>query len=125
VGGKRVYHADVRIIGASNSDLQAMAREARFRQDLLFRLNVLSLRLPPLRERTGDATLLAEGFIKRLSSQYGQPIKYFDPDTVSFLNSHDWPGNIRELENLIHREFLFTEGPVIRIMGLGTSGEAR
>jgi DNA-binding NtrC family response regulator len=123
VGGKRVYHADVRIIGASNTDLQAMARGERFRQDLLFRLNVLSLRLPPLRERTGDATLLAEDFIRRFSNQYGQPIKYLDHDTVSFLSGHDWPGNIRELENLIHREFLFTEGPVIRILGLGNSSE--
>jgi DNA-binding NtrC family response regulator len=125
VGGKHVYHADVRIIGASNFDLQAMAREGHFRQDLLFRLNVLSLRLPPLRERTGDATLLAEDFIRRFSSQYNQPVKYLDHGTVSSLNGHHWPGNIRELENLIHREFLFTEGPVMRIMGLGNSGESR
>jgi DNA-binding NtrC family response regulator len=86
---------------------------------------VLSLRLPPLRERSGDAILLAEDFIRRFSSQYGQPIKYLDHDTVSFLNGHDWPGNIRELENLVHREFLFTEDPVIRIMSLGNSGESR
>jgi DNA-binding NtrC family response regulator len=102
-----------------------MTREGHFRQDLLFRLNVLSLRLPPLRERTGDATLLAEDFIRRFSSQYGQPVKYLDHGTVSSLNGHHWPGNIRELENLIHREFLFTEGPVMRIMGLGKSGESR
>jgi DNA-binding NtrC family response regulator len=125
VGAKRIYHADVRIIGASNTDLQALTRAGHLRQDLLFRLNVLSAKLPPLRERNGDAALLAEYFIKHFSSQYGQPIKYLHPDTVSFLNSYDWPGNVREIENLIHREFLFTEGPAIRIMGLGNSSEDR
>jgi DNA-binding NtrC family response regulator len=125
VGAKRAYHADVRIIGASNTDLQALTRAGHFRQDLLFRLNVLFVKLPPLRERNGDAALLAEYFIKHFSSQYGQPIKHLHPDTVSCLNSYDWPGNIRELENLIHREFLFTEGPVIRIMGPGDSSEDR
>lgn len=124
VGAKRVYHADVRIIAASNTDLQALARAGHFRQDLLFRLNVLSLRLPPLRERTGDATLLAEEFIRRFSRHYGQPMKYLHCDTVSFLNSHDWLGNIRELENLIHREFLFTEGPVIVLWVCGIPARA-
>jgi DNA-binding NtrC family response regulator len=107
--------ANVRIIASSNVDLEELVEKKLFRQDLLFRLNVLSLNLPPLRERVGDVKLLADNIIRRLCNQYRLANKCLDPDSVSFLNGYHWPGNVRELENLIHREFLLSEGAIITI----------
>ncbi len=115
VGGHLVEHADVRVIAASNAPLADLAARGQFRQDLLYRLNLLSLTLPPLRERRGDAVLLAERFITRLSHQYRQPLRRLHPDTIAWLESYAWPGNVRELENLIHREFLLADDEVLRI----------
>ena len=118
VGGARVCNADVRVIAASNAELEAMAGNGQFRPDLLYRLNVLSLRLPPLRLRSGDAVLLAESFIQRLSRQYRTPVKTLHEDSVAFLNRYEWPGNVRQLENFVHREFLLSDGPQIRASSL-------
>ncbi len=107
--------ADVRIIVATNTRLEQLVQERRFRQDLLYRLNVLMLRMPPLREREGDAVELAQIFMARLSRQYQLPEKTLHGDAVAFIANHPWPGNIRELENAIHREFLMTEGNEIRL----------
>jgi DNA-binding NtrC family response regulator len=123
VGGARTCSADVRVIAASNADLDAMAGNGRFRPDLLYRLNVLALRVPPLRQRPGDAVLLAEAFMQRLSRQYRTQIKTLHEDTVAFLDAYAWPGNVRELENFIHREFLLTDGPVIRAVSAETSSD--
>lgn len=108
-------HADVRIIVASNADLDHLVQIRQFRLDLLYRLNVLLLRMPPLREREGDAIELAQTFLERLSHQYRMPPKTLHPDAETFIASHHWPGNIRELENVIHREFLLTEGDQIHL----------
>jgi DNA-binding NtrC family response regulator len=105
--------ADVRIIVASNADLDQLVQMRQFRLDLLYRLNVLLLRMPPLREREGDGLELAQEFLLRLSHQYRMPPKTLHADTVAFIASHAWPGNIRELENVIHREFLMSEGEQI------------
>jgi DNA-binding NtrC family response regulator len=113
LGGKETNRADVRVITATNASLQALAEAGTFRQDLLFRLNVLAVRLPPLRERTGDIELLTEHFLDKYSVQYRQPIKSLHPDTWERMMRYRWPGNVRELENLLHREFLLTDGPVI------------
>ena len=115
VGGKTSRRADVRVIASSNADLEALTYEGRFRSDLYFRLNVLAVRLPSLRERTGDAVLLAQAFSRRLSERYGKPFKELHPETIAFLESYAWPGNVRELENMIHREYLFGDGPAIHI----------
>ena len=125
VGGQLVEHADVRIIAASNAPLGDLAARGLFRQDLLYRLNLLSLSLPPLRERRGDAVLLAERFIARLSHQYRQPLRRLHPDTIAWLESYAWPGNVRELENLIHREFLLGDDEVLRIEPPGSGLHAR
>lgn len=114
VGGAVVRQANVRVVAASNSDLAAMVARKVYREDLLYRLNVLSLRLPPLRERAGDAMLLAEAFIHRLSLQYKVPMKSLDDETIAFLEKNSWRGNVRELENFILRQFVLTEGNVIR-----------
>ncbi len=122
VGGAMVRDADVRIVAASNANLGDLVRGGHFRQDLLFRLNVLPIDLPPLRERQRDAVLLAEMFLKRLAGQYRGAPKSFHPDAVSRLLGYEWPGNVRELENLIHREFLMTDGPVIHLHCLAPPG---
>ncbi|MET0935948.1 MAG: sigma 54-interacting transcriptional regulator, partial [Luteibacter sp.] len=113
VGGSRTLHADTRIIASSNADLEAMTARGEFRQDLSFRLNVLAFRLPSLRERPGDAVLLAEAFLRRLGQRYERAMRVLDADSEAFLRDYPWPGNVRELENLIHREYLFSEGDVL------------
>lgn len=122
VGGALVRRADVRVIAAGNSDLEALVAAKTYREDLLYRLNVLSLRLPPLRERPGDAKLLAEAFIHRFSLQYKTPIKRLDEETVSFLEKNPWRGNVRELENFVLRQFVLTEGAVISVRNAVSSG---
>lgn len=109
--GERVLkEADVRIIAVSNRPLEELVTQGLFRQDLLFRLNVLNASLPPLRERGDDAVILAREFMRRLRIRYDQPDKILHPSTLRWIRRYDWPGNVRELENFIHREFLLSEG---------------
>lgn len=109
VGGSRELHADVRVLAASNADLAARVRDKQFRHDLLYRLNVLNITMPPLRERPGDAAELAMFFVERFSRHYKLPVKPLHPDVLAFLEQYKWPGNVRELENVVHREFLISE----------------
>jgi two-component system response regulator GlrR len=118
LGGRFVERADVRVIATTNADLGAMVARGQYRQDLLFRLALLVVDLPPLRARINDARLLSELFISRFSQQY-QTAKVLHPDTIDFLARYAWPGNVRELENLIHREFLLEDGPVIHLISAG------
>jgi DNA-binding NtrC family response regulator len=113
VGSSAVRAANVRIVGSSNVDLQAMADRGEYRADLLFRLGVLMLPLPPLRERDGDAALLAERFVARFSAQYRKPVRPLDAAAARHLETHAWPGNVRELENLVHRALVLSDGPAI------------
>jgi DNA-binding NtrC family response regulator len=115
VGGAVVRDANVRIIAASNAHLDGLTKENRFRKDLLFRLNVLTVDLPPLRERGRDVILLAERFLGRLDRQYRKLPKSIHPDAVTRLLEYEWPGNVRELENLVHREFLMTDEAVLHL----------
>jgi DNA-binding NtrC family response regulator len=117
VGGAALRHADVRVVAASNSDLAALAAAGLFRTDLLYRLNVLSIELPPLRLRGSDVILLTEAFARRFSRQYRKPLPRLHEETVAYFMRHDWPGNVRELENLILREVLTTEGSCIYVPG--------
>jgi two-component system, NtrC family, response regulator GlrR len=110
VGGTRELHTNVRLIAATN---QPLHDEMRFRSDLLYRLKILHLALPPLRERGGDVELLAEHFVKQFCAKYRMPLKRFDVETLAWMAAHGWPGNVRELENWVHRELLMAEGPVI------------
>jgi two-component system response regulator GlrR len=87
--------------------------------DLLYRLSVLNIRVPPLRERIGDPCLLAEEFLRRLSTQYGRPPKRLHPDTAAEFDRFHWPGNVRQLENLVHRAFLLVDDAVIRVSPAG------
>jgi two-component system response regulator HydG len=103
VGGDQTLKVDVRIVAATNRDLQAEVEAGRFRQDLYYRLNVVALNLPPLREREEDIPLLAAYFLRRYAEKNGKRIKGFTPEAMDRLLKHSWPGNVRELENVVER----------------------
>ncbi|HTI53259.1 MAG TPA: sigma-54 dependent transcriptional regulator, partial [Verrucomicrobiae bacterium] len=113
LGGTHPEPADAWIISATNSDLQAAIRERRFREDLYHRLAVLTLRLPPLRERGRDVILLAEHLLARVCADYGLPPKTLAPEAQEQLVAHPWPGNVRELSNVLERVALLTDGTVV------------
>jgi len=115
LGGAEVHTADVRIIAAGNTDLAAAAKAGGFRRDLLFRLNVLPVDLPPLRARGRDVVRLAEMFLQRFARQYRRPPKSLHPEALERLLQYAWPGNVRELENVIHRELLMSDAPTIHM----------
>ncbi len=107
--------AEVRIIAASNRDLSKLVDEGSFRIDLLFRLKVLLLELPPLRRRHGDIPLLVSHFLNACSARYNIARKHLDAAALPALEAYSWPGNVRELENLVHRGFLLTDGELVTI----------
>jgi DNA-binding NtrC family response regulator len=113
LGAGRAKQANVRAISASNSDLQAAVKSGRFRQDLYFRLNVLAVSLPPLRERREDIPLLAHHLLSRHTSMAGRPSSTFTPGALNKLTNYAWPGNVRELENLIERALALSTGEVV------------
>lgn len=115
VGGGSLRQADVRIIVACNADLATLAAEKRFRQDLMYRLSVLTLNMPALREREDDVIVIAKTMLQRLSHQYRTPLKILSQEATEFLRGYAWPGNVRELENIIHREFLMSEESVLSL----------
>jgi len=108
--------SDVRIVAASNRNLTHLADQGFFRIDLLFRLKVLLLELPPLRERHGDIPLLAKHFLAGCSARYNLPRKRLDASSLPMLEGYAWPGNVRELENVVHRGFLLTDGELVKVM---------
>jgi DNA-binding NtrC family response regulator len=114
LGGRGFRKGDVRLIAASNAELEGLVGEGRFREDFLYRLNVLSVRLPPLRERSDDIPPLAEHFLRLLNDQYGGAPRRLDLATLDWMQRFEWPGNVRELENFLHREFVLADGPIIR-----------
>ncbi len=115
LGGLQERVADVRIVAASNRSLEQAANLREFRLDLLYRLRLLYLVLPPLRERHGDAALLADHFIQLASQRFGGPVRPLHSTTVAWLDRYCWPGNVRELENLVYQAFLVSEGPEVLI----------
>jgi DNA-binding NtrC family response regulator len=119
LGSSKTRRADVRILSATNADLQREAAEGRFREDLLYRLNTLTIALPPLRERVEDIPLLAEHFRRRHVARYRKPITGFDPSALEMLLHYSWPGNIRELDHTVERAVLMTNDPLIRESDLG------
>jgi len=111
VGAAAFRGADVRVLAASNLDLAALVERREFRSDLLFRLNVLTVDLPPVRARGDDVLLLADAFLERYCREYGLPPRALHPDAATWLLAQPWPGNVRELENLVQRHVLLGEGP--------------
>jgi PAS domain S-box-containing protein len=115
LGSSRTLQVNVRIIAASNRDLEKAVQEGRFRADLYYRLNVLPLTLPALRQRRSDIPLLTAFFVERFARQFGKHITGISQDTVDLLSRYEWPGNIRELQNVIERAVVLTEGSVLKL----------
>ncbi len=119
VGSSRTYRVNVRLISATNSDLQAEVAAGKFRQDLLFRLNTIHIHLPPLRERREDIALLAQHFLKGHVERYRKAITGFDDAAVEAMKDYAWPGNVRELDHAVERGVLMSQGKVVRAADLG------
>jgi DNA-binding NtrC family response regulator len=113
VGGDQTIRVDVRIIAATNRDLREEVARGRFREDLYYRLNVVNVELPPLRERKADVPSLARFFLDRFAKENGKTLDGFAPDTVELLLAHEWPGNVRELENAVERAVVMATGPIV------------
>jgi transcriptional regulator with GAF, ATPase, and Fis domain len=113
VGGTRPVRSSVRVVAATNADLRRMVEQGRFRSDLMFRLNVIELQLPPLRERGEDIPLLAEFFLKRIAREIKKPVRGVTEEAMRQLARYPWPGNIRELNNCLERAVLLADGPVL------------
>src|SRR6187551_2229337 len=125
VGGMRPVPVDIRIVATSNRNLAEAAREGKFREDLLFRLNVVNLKIPPLRERPADVMELSQFFAKKYADANGVPVRPLSTEARKTLALHRWPGNVRELENTMHRAVLLTTGPEIGVDGILTPDGAR
>jgi len=120
VGSTKRIPINVRILAATNRDLEHAVSQGAFRRDLYFRLNVLSLKIPPLRERRQDVPLLAQYFLDRMARETGQE-RVLSDDAMKVMLAYDWPGNVRELENCLERACAFTTGPMIHVSDLPTS----
>jgi formate hydrogenlyase transcriptional activator len=115
LGSGRTSHVDVRVVAATNQDLWSMVQERKFRADLYYRLNVFPITLPPLRERKEDIPLLVKYFVQSFATRQGKPIDHIANDVMEVLERHNWPGNIRELQNFIERAVIMTTGSVLRL----------
>jgi two-component system, NtrC family, response regulator AtoC len=113
VGGVRPIHVDVRVVAATNRDLDVAVRQGRFREDLYHRLNVVPITLPPLRERTEDIPALAHHFLERYAKEVKKTFSQVSGETLAKLCAYDWPGNVRELGNVIERAVVLGQGPEI------------
>lgn len=119
LGGEETYKVDVRIIAATNKDLKSEVKKGKFREDLYYRLSVFPINLPPLRKRKEDILLLAKHFINQFSTELGKGKKKLSPRTKGLLKNYRWPGNIRELQNIIERAVILTEGDTITPEDIG------
>jgi len=115
VGGEKTRRTEARVIAATNRDLEALVREGRFREDLYYRLRVVEIRVPPLRERREDVSLLVSHFVERMSRDMHLGRVTVSPAALSALGTYDWPGNVRELENTLARAMVVTRGGVIGV----------
>jgi two-component system NtrC family response regulator len=119
IGGRNPVQVDVRIVCATNQDLNLMMAEGRFREDLYYRLNEVTVQVPPLRERAADVIVLASFFLSRYAAEYGRLVRGFSASALAALRDHPWPGNVRELENRIKRAVVMTDGPLLSAADLG------
>ena len=120
VGSNVLVELDIRVISATNRDVAACLRQGRFREDLYYRLAVVPIRLPALRERPEDIPLLAAHFLEAAASRLGKPLIGFADDAMAWMANHRWPGNVREMENVVERAAVLAKGPLITLADLGT-----
>jgi DNA-binding NtrC family response regulator len=121
LGGNNTVNVNVRVICATNRDLSELVREGKFREDLFYRLNVVQMHLPPLRERRDDIPLLAQHFLRCSAEQFGKKAKRFSQPALHALEDYAWPGNVRELQNAVQRAVVLTEGPTVELHQLPAS----
>lgn len=124
IGGRRPVQVDVRIVCATNQDLDRMMAAGRFREDLYYRLNEVKVGVPPLRERPADAVVLASYFLRRFADEYGRLARGIGPSALAAIKDHPWPGNVRELENRVKRAVVMTDGPLLTAADLDLSTAA-
>jgi len=115
LGGRNARKIDFRLIAATNEDLEDCVRRGRFREDLYFRINVVPIIVPPLRERKGDISLLVDHFLRIYCASSKKPLKAVNPDVLEILEDYKWPGNVRELENVVQRLVVMVNAPVITL----------
>ena len=125
LGGREEIPVDVRVVCATHQDLRRLIEEGRFREDLFYRISEITINIPPLRDRPGDAVLLAHAFLERYSEQFKKAIKGFSPDAVAAIETHRWPGNVREMENCIKRAVIMAEDNRLEAADLELPGSAR
>jgi DNA-binding NtrC family response regulator len=119
VGGQQTRQVDVRVVAATHTDLRTAVNQGQFREDLYYRLNVVALTLPPLRDREGDVELLAETFISRIATSYGLPVPPLTPELRAALREYRWPGNVRELRNSVERSLVLSPRGTLRLEEMG------
>jgi len=113
VGGTEAIPVDVRVVAATNRDLEEEIKRGRFRTDLFYRLNVIAIHLPPLRDRRDDIPIFVDAFLKRIAKEHGEEVKTLAPETLEVIMAYDWPGNVRELENALERAVVLVKGTLI------------
>ncbi len=118
VGGNKTHKVDVRLVLATNENLEERVKRGEFRQDLFYRINVISITQPPLRERIGDIPLLIEHYLQEFNDQNGKRVKGFEDDAIQLLQRYQWPGNVRELVNVVERAVVLSKGDMIGISEL-------
>jgi two-component system response regulator AtoC len=121
LGSNKTINVDIRLISATNRNLQEMVQQGKFREDLYYRLNVVELRLPPLRERRDDISLLAHHFLQRSADLFHKKARRFSPAMMEALEQYNWPGNVRELENVVQRAVVLSDGPALEVAQLPAS----
>jgi two-component system NtrC family response regulator len=124
IGGRSEIPVDVRVICATHRDLPELINAGEFREDLYYRINEATIKVPPLRERQGDSLLLARAFLEKFAVQLKRPIKGFTPQAIEAIEAYDWPGNVRELENRVKRAVIMADGTQISLEDLELSGRA-
>jgi two-component system NtrC family response regulator len=122
IGSRRPVQVDVRIVCATNQDLDRMMKEGRFREDLFYRLNEVAIRVPPLRERPADAVVLASFFLRRFAGEYDRAARGLSSSALAAIRDYSWPGNVRELENRVKRAVVMTEGALVTAADLDLPG---
>lgn len=123
IGGTKTIDINIRLVAATNADLRNMVQQGSFRDDLFFRLNIIPIELPPLRDRKGDLMLLAGQFLKRFAEENGKEIRGFSPDVIEQLEKYNFPGNVRELENLIERAVVLSHSDLLQRQDLELPGD--
>ena len=123
IGGTKPIPIDIRLVAATNANLREMVKQGTFRDDLFFRLNIIPIELPPLRDRKGDLMLLASQFLKRFAEENGKEIRGFSPDVIEQLEHYNFPGNVRELENIIERAVVLSHSDLLQCQDLEMPGQ--